>query len=170
MERRSKERVIEIEIYTDGSLKKSGQSTYGGWAFIVVHDSKEIYCDFGSEYGTTNQRMELTAILKALEYAKTKRRGSERVVIYSDSAYAVNCYLKEWYINWQNNGWMTSAGKEVANKDLWFQIVPFFDNFWYEFRKVKGHDNVYWNEICDQYAQNEADKLKKNWRGTLNEQ
>ena len=169
MERRSKERVIEMEIYTDGSLKKSGRSTYGGWAFVVIHDSQEIYHDFGSEYNTTNQRMELTAILKALEYAKTKRRGSERVVVYSDSAYAINCYLKEWYINWQNNGWINSSGKEVANKDLWFKIIPFFDNFWYEFRKVKGHDNVYWNELCDQYAQNEADKLKKNWRGTLNE-
>ena len=95
MERRSKERVIEMEIYTDGSLKKSGRSTYGGWAFVVIHDSQEIYHDFGSEYNTTNQRMELTAILKALEYAKTKRRGSERVVVYSDSAYAINCYLKE---------------------------------------------------------------------------
>ena len=168
MERRSKERVINLEIYTDGSLKKSGSMQFGGWAFIVVQDSEQIDGRFGSEYGTTNQRMELTAIAEALEYAQEKRRGCEKVIIYSDSAYAINCYLKEWYVKWQRNGWMTSTGKEVANKDLWFRIIPFFDNFWYTFRKVSGHTGVYWNERCDELAQYQAETLKKNWRGTAN--
>jgi ribonuclease HI len=168
MEKRSKERVPSIEIYTDGSLKKTGDMTFGGWGFIVIKNNEVIYFEDGNEYHTTNQRMELTAILKALEYIKDHRRVSEKVIIYSDSAYAVNCYLKEWYMNWQTNGWLNANGQEVANKDLWFEIVPFFENFWYDFRKVKGHAGEYWNEKCDELAQKSAEKLKRNWRGTKN--
>ena len=110
----------------------------------------------------------ISTLVKALQYAKSIRRGSEKVIIYSDSAYAINCYLKEWHLTWQTNGWRTSTNKEVANKDLWFQIIPFFDDFWYDFRKVAGHTGNYWNEKCDQMAQTEAEKLKRNWKGTEN--
>ena len=170
MERRSKERVMGLQIYTDGSLKKSGQSmTFGGWSFIVSRDIDEIYSAAGSEYETTNQRMELRAIYEALTYASTIRRPSEKVIIYSDSAYAINCYLQEWYINWMNNGWMNAKNEPVANKDLWMKIVPYFDNFWYEFRKVEGHNGNVWNEKADELAQAAAEGLKKNWRGLKNE-
>ena len=166
---RSNERVIDIEIYTDGSLKKSGQSaTFGGWSFLIVQDSNLIYQTSGSEYNTTNQRMELTAVREALKYVQTIRRSSEKVIVYSDSAYIINCYLKEWYIAWQYNGWQNSKKEDVANQDLWREIIPFFDNFWYDFRKVKGHSNVFWNEKCDEAAQFEAESLKKNWRGIKN--
>lgn len=169
MERHSDERIIKLEVYTDGSLKKTGQSsTFGGWAYIVVQDGKELYNASGNEYNTTNQRMELLAIANALEYAKSIRRNAEKVIIYSDSAYAINCYLQEWYLNWQNNGWRNANKQEVANQDLWQKIIPYFDNFWYDFKKVKGHDGNYWNEQCDQLAQNEAETLKKNWRGIQN--
>lgn len=166
MEHHSKQKIIPIEIYTDGSLKKTGQnSTFGGWAFIVTQDAQKIYYNFGNEYNTTNQRMELVAIANALDYAKSIRQENEKVIIYSDSAYAINCYLQEWYINWQVNGWRNANKKEVANQDLWQRIIPYFDNFWYDFRKVKGHANNFWNEECDQLAQSEAERLKKNWRG-----
>lgn len=166
MEQHSKPRLIEIEIYTDGSLKSTGkQLTFGGWSFIVIKDSKKIYYETGSEYNTTNQRMELTAILEALKYAQTIRRNSEKVIIYSDSAYAINCYTQEWYTKWQVNGWMTSSKTEVANKDLWEKIIPYFDNFWYTFKKVKGHNNILWNEECDALAQQAAEKAKHEWRG-----
>lgn len=169
MERRSKKRVYDVEIYTDGSLKKQGaNSTFGGWAFIVVKDSNIVYMESGNEYGTTNQRMELQAISEALKYAEANRKNCERVIIYSDSAYAVNCYLKNWYIAWQKNGWVNSQNKEVANKDLWFQIVPFFDNFWYGFQKVEAHKDNFYNNKCDELAQKEADFLKRHWRGTQN--
>lgn len=166
MERHSKERVQSIEIYTDGSLKKIGRTnSFGGWAFIVVRDSKKIYYESGSAHGTTNQRMELQAIYEALKYAQAIRRNCERVIIYSDSAYAVNCYQHEWYITWLANGWITSTSKPVANKDLWEKIIPFFDNFWYSFSKVPGHSGVIWNEECDELAQNAADYLKRSWKG-----
>ena len=170
MEEHNKERVINIEIYTDGSLKKIGQTlTFGGWAFIAVRDGKIIYCDSDGETNTTNQRMELQAIIEALKYAQTVRRKTERVVIYSDSAYAINCYNQEWYVKWMKNEWVNSSGCSVANKDLWEQIIPFFDNFWYTFRKVKGHAGQVWNEKCDEYAQTAADRLKREYKGVKNE-
>lgn len=166
MEKHSKERIINIEIYTDGSLKKLGQKlTFGGWAYVVVVDSKMIYYAASGELNTTNQRMELQAIIEGLKYAQSIRRTSEKVIIYSDSAYAINCYQNNWYVNWQLNGWVSSTGKDVANKDLWEQIIPFFENFWYSFRKVKGHNGVIWNEKCDELAQNAAEKLKIEYRG-----
>lgn len=164
-ERRSKEKVISLEIYTDGSLKKRGNQTFGGWGFIAVRDSEQIEAQAGNEKNTTNQRMELLAIVKALEYASVARRINEKAIIYSDSAYAINCYQQDWYISWMNNGWVNAKGKSVANQDLWWKIIPYFDNFWYEFRKVEGHKGNYWNECCDDLAQNQADALKRENRG-----
>ena len=165
MERRSRERIVNLEIYTDGSSKKIGKTTFGGWSFIVLRDSKVIEEASGGENETTNQRMELMAALKALEYASSYRQQNEKVVIYSDSAYLVNCYLKDWYITWERNGWLNSKGEPVANQDLWCRIIPYFDNFWYVFKKVPGHAGQIWNEKCDKMAQAETDKLKRNWRG-----
>lgn len=166
MEKRSKEKVIPVEVYTDGSLKKLGQrSTFGGWAYFAIRDQELLSYDSGSVPMTTNQRMELVAILEGLKYAETIRGQNEKVIVYSDSAYAINCYLKEWYVKWQTNGWLNANKEPVANKDLWEQIIPYFDNFWYTFRKVQGHAGDFWNERCDNLAQMEAEKLKLHWRG-----
>jgi len=164
-DRRDKERIVNLEVYTDGSCKKIGEKTFGGWSYIAVKDCEPIHADSGHEYDTTNQRMELIAIINALKYASAIRRPREKVIIYSDSAYVINCYLKEWYIGWEHNGWVNSQKKDVSNKDLWMQLIPFFDNFWYDFRKVHGHSNVYWNEQCDKDAQREAELIKTKWRG-----
>lgn len=165
MERRSKERVLSLEIYTDGSLKKAGKQTFGGWGFIAVRDSQQIDSLAGGEKNTTNQRMELTAIVEALKYASAVRRPNEKIIIYSDSAYAVNCFQQDWYLGWMNNGWVNAKGQPVANQDLWYKIVPYFDNFWYDFRKVPGHAGNYWNECCDELAQAQAEALKTENRG-----
>ena len=166
MDKRSKERVIPLEIYTDGSLKKMGQhSNFGGWAFCAVRNGEIIHFESGNEPMTTNQRMEMVAVIEALRYAQSIRKNSEKVIIYSDSAYIVNCYLQEWYIKWEQNGWLNAAKKTVSNKELWMQIVPFFDHFWYEFRKIEGHAGHYYNEIVDGLAQKEAEQLKISWRG-----
>lgn len=165
MEKRSQERVLPIEIYTDGSLKKIGTKTFGGWGFIAIKDNKEFYISSGAENDTTNQRMELTAILKALKYIQTAREKSEKVIIYSDSAYIINCYLQEWYTKWQSNHWLTSKHQPVLNQDLWEEIIPFFDNFWYDFRKIPGHQGHYWNERVDELAQKQAELSKREWRG-----
>ena len=168
-QRRSKERIVDLEIYTDGSLRRVGKEmTFGAWGFIVVQDGNKIYEASGSEYGTTNQRMELEAIVQALQYIVTIRRPNERVAIYSDSAYAINCYLQEWYVKWQENGWVNSKKENVANRDQWQKIIPYFDNFWYTFDKVPAHSGLYWNEKCDTLVQQATDRLKSTWRGEKN--
>ena len=138
-QRRSTPSLAQLEIYTDGSCKKLGtKSTFGGWSFIALRGGERIYEVAGSEYGTTNQRMELLAIRNALEFAQKNRHPNENVIIYSDSAYAINCYAQEWYVGWQYNGWVNAKGEDVKNQDLWIDIVPYFDNYWYHFQKFKG--------------------------------
>jgi len=168
MERHSQARIPTIEIYTDGSCKKMGTATFGGWAFIVIQEHNLSYKASGSMPGATNQQMELEAIAQSLEYIKSIRRQNEKVIIYSDSAYAINCYSQKWYERWRDNGWINAAKKPVANVDLWTRIIPFFENWWYEFRKVVGHAGVVWNEECDSLAQKEAEHLKLTWRGIQN--
>ena len=168
-ERHSHEKVPTLEVYTDGSLKRSGPTmTFGAWGFIVVQFNNQLYTGCGSVYDTTNQRMELQAIRNALIYVSSIRRPNDRVVIYSDSAYAINCYLQGWHTNWLNNGWINSKGQEVANRDLWTDIIPFFNHFWYHFTKVPAHSNNFWNNKCDEMVQYEAEYLKTHWRGTDN--
>lgn len=161
-ERRSKEKVQTLDVYTDGSLKR-GESTLrcGGWAYIIVQDVRPVHYASGGMLNTTNQRMELSAMAEALEYVSKIRKPNQKVVVYSDSAYIINCYLKEWYITWLSNGWVTSKRERVANQDLWERIIPYFDNFWYEFRKVQAHSGNYWNEECDARAQEKADRIKR---------
>ena len=168
-QRRSTPNFAQLEIYTDGSCKKLGsKSTFGGWSFIALRGGERIYEVAGSEYGTTNQRMELLAIRNALEFAQKNRLPNEHVIIYSDSAYAINCYEKEWYVTWQHNGWVNAVGDDVKNQDLWVDIIPYFDNFWYTFCKVQGHSKNYWNNECDRLAQLESQQLKDNFRGEQN--
>ena len=142
--------------------------TFGGWSFIALRGGLLVHKASGSEYGTTNQRMELIAIREALDYAAANRLPNESVIIFSDSAYAINCYNDKWYENWQRNGWVNSKNEPVANQDLWEQIVPYFDNFWYHFSKVKGHADNYWNNECDNLAQTASLTLKNGWRGEKN--
>ena len=169
IERRSTAMMSKLEIYTDGSCKKLGsRSTFGGWSFIALRGGERIYEWAGSEYGTTNQRMELLAIRNALEFARMNRLPNEQVVIYSDSAYAINCYQKEWYTLWLRNGWINANGDDVKNRDLWQEIIPYFDNYWYSFIKVPGHSTNYWNNECDRLAQIEAQRLKDNFKGEQN--
>lgn len=167
-EKRSKEQIPTLEIYTDGSCKSLAKVRFGGWSFIALRGGEFLYRASGCEQETTNQRMELIAIRNALRYAQQNRHPNEHVYIYSDSAYAINCYKQEWYTKWQLNGWVNSSNEPVANADLWMEIIPFFDNFWYSFIKVKGHGTNYWNNECDRLAQEEAQTLKDNFRGLQN--
>ena len=168
-EKRSTEQISALEIYTDGSCKSLAKIRFGGWSFIALRGGEFKYRASGGEQDTTNQRMELLAIRNALEYARQNRHPNERVIIYSDSAYAINCYLQEWYSTWQRNGWVNAKGEDVANQDLWVQIIPYFENCWYSFKKGKGHDVNYWNNECDRLAQAAAQELKDNFRGLEDE-
>lgn len=138
-----------IEIYTDGSSTK----TRSGWGTVTIIPGVGMPClDAGTEPNATNQRMELMAALKALQWWKANAKEDQDVTIYSDSAYFCNCYFEKWYVNWEANGWINSKGEPVANKDLWINIITFFHDPQVNIVKVKGHSGHPYNELADKLA------------------
>lgn len=147
---------MSYKIYTDGSCSNNGKkNSHGGWAFVVMNNDDEIlYEESGYNLNTTNNQMELFAIIKAIEYCEKQLNNICDIKIISDSAYFINCYEQNWYLNWLKNGWLTSGKKKVANKDLWERIIPFFSDARFNFEKVKGHDISKGNNRADILAVN----------------
>lgn len=134
-----------IEIYTDGAC--SGNPGPGGWGVILMYKGhkKEIS---GAEQDTTNNRMELTAIIKGLEALKE----TCKVTLYSDSAYSLNPFLQGWISAWQLNGWKKADNKPVQNVDLWEKLIDLTNKHTVEFIWVKGHADNEFNNRCDELA------------------
>ena len=152
-----------FEIYCDGSTRGNGQeNSVGAWAWLVHEGGKIINQDACAERNTTNQRMELTAAIKALDHTVYNYLcpGFDRVVVYTDSAYLYNCYTQKWYVNWQKNGWKNAKKQPVANRDLWEQLIRYFEMPEGDFVKVKGHAGNHYNEIVDTMAQSASEVLK----------
>lgn len=160
--------MLEAIVYTDGSVKGNGQeNAKGGWAYVILYGNDLTKNDNARpiQYrrsraieGTTNNRMELTAIIEAIEkiYNFKDYTHIKHIYIYTDSAYIYNCYAQKWYINWLNNNWKNSKKEEVRNKDLWIKLIPYFNNDLYSFHKVLGHSGDKYNEIVDYMAQDAA--------------
>ena len=142
----------KVIIYTDGAC--SGNPGPGGWASILIsgEHKKEI---FGGEKHTTNNIMELTAILKGL---KALKKPCE-VELYSDSSYCVNAFKQGWIYNWIKNNWKTSNGENVKNKELWLELYNLTQSHKVSFNKVKGHSDVELNNRCDELARNAIPKI-----------
>lgn len=135
----------EVIIYTDGAC--SGNPGPGGWGSILMYKEnvKEIS---GALNNTTNNVMELTAVIEALKLLKYKCN----VKLYSDSAYVVNAFNQKWIYGWIKNGWKNASKEPVKNKELWEQLYELTKTHNVEFIKVKGHaDNIY-NNKCDEMA------------------
>ena len=155
------------EIYADGATSKNGQAgAKGGWAFSINKiqgENKEwIMSGSGGEYNTTNNRMELTAIIEGLAAVQYLVDDFSSVTIYSDSAYCINCVSQCWYQSWEANGWKNSRKEPVKNKDLWEQLIPYFEDARYTFKKVKGHSGIEENEYVDKLAKEEVKKIYEN--------
>lgn len=147
------EEIKKIDIYTDGAC--SGNPGPGGWGAILMYNEnvKEIG---GSEKETTNNKMELMAVIKALESIKYKCE----IDIYSDSAYVVNAFNKGWIESWQKNGWRNSSKEEVKNKEMWEELLKQVEKHKINFIKVKGHSDNQYNNRCDEIARKEIEKIK----------
>ncbi len=145
----------EVEIYTDGAC--SNNPGAGGWASILSYKGieKEIS---GGELETTNNRMELTAIIKGLELLKEKCK----VKLYSDSQYAISAFNEGWIDGWIMSGWKNSNNKPVKNCDLFKRLVELTKIHQVEFIKVKGHSDNEKNNRCDYLARKEISKLTNN--------
>ncbi len=135
----------EVTIYTDGAC--SGNPGAGGWGAILICGKRAKRIS-GGEADTTNNRMELSAIINALSVLKSP----SNVKLYSDSAYVVNAFNQNWLNNWQNTGWTTSGRKPVQNKDLWLKLLDPTKTHKVEFAKVKGHADNAFNNECDELA------------------
>ena len=135
----------EVTIYTDGAC--SGNPGPGGWGAILMYkdNKKEIS---GGKKDTTNNVMELTAVIEALKLLKYPCKVS----LYSDSAYVVNAFLQKWIFGWQKNNWKTADKKDVKNKELWQELVKLTHTHDVTFIKVKGHADNEYNNRCDELA------------------
>lgn len=144
----------EITIYTDGAC--SGNPGPGGWGAVLMKDDykKEIS---GGNKETTNNIMELTAVIQALRMVKYPCK----IKLYSDSAYVVNGFLQGWIYNWVKKGWKTADGSPVKNKELWEELYNFSKIHQIEFIKVKGHADNQYNNRCDELARGETEKFLK---------
>lgn len=136
--------MSKVEIYTDGACR--GNPGPGGWGALLLSADREREV-FGGEPDTTNNRMELTAAIQALNALKQ----SCEVVLYTDSTY-VQKGISEWLSNWKSRGWKTAARKPVKNADLWQALDEATGRHQIEWRWVKGHAGNAGNERADQLA------------------
>jgi ribonuclease HI len=149
MPAREPAKLPEVELYTDGAC--SGNPGPGGWAFILRHPSsgKELESS-GAEPETTNNRMELTAVVRGLETLKK----ASHVTLFTDSVY-VGKGLSEWLAKWKANGWRRREGKqwkEVKNEDLWRRLDELIARHQLKYVRVAGHSGHPENDRCDQLA------------------
>ncbi len=136
-----------IILYTDGAC--SGNPGPGGWGAVLIFNGIEKELS-GANPNTTNNVMEITAVIEGLKALKRPCN----VNIYSDSAYVVNCFEKNWINNWIKNNWVNSKKKPVKNKELWLELYDLTKIHKVTFNKVKGHSNVKYNNRCDELARN----------------
>lgn len=135
----------KVTLYTDGAC--SGNPGVGGWGAVLMFKTFEKRFS-GAEQATTNNRMELFAVISGLELLKEPCE----VTVYSDSAYTVNAFNNGWIYAWERDGWKKSDNKQVLNVDLWQRLLALTRIHSVSFVKVKGHADNEYNNICDKLA------------------
>lgn len=141
-----------VTIYTDGAC--SGNPGPGGWGAILIYKGIEKELS-GFSQESTNNIMELTAIIEALKALKEKCI----VDLYTDSTYCANAYLNGWIYNWSRNGWKKADKKEIANRELWQELFELTGYHTVNWNHVNGHADNELNNRCDKLA---TDEIKKN--------
>jgi ribonuclease HI len=128
-----------LRIYTDGACSgNQHDENVGGWGAVLTYGGheKELW---GGQRNTTNNRMEMTALLEAF---RAVNRDNQCIEVYSDSAYLMDCFRKKWYVKWLSNGWINSKKEPVENRDLWEGLLPYLKAHDVRFYRVKGHVNL----------------------------
>lgn len=142
----------KVILYTDGAC--SGNPGPGGYGAILIYNGIEKEVS-GGQKDTTNNKMEMMAVIKGLEMLKEPCE----VDVYSDSAYVVNSIEKGWIYSWKKNGWKKADKKEVKNIDLWEKLLKLLEIHKVSFKKVKGHSTDELNNRCDRLAVSEREKF-----------
>jgi len=146
---------LEIKIYTDGGC--TGNPGPGGWGAVLIIENNETKLS-GGEQSTTNNKMELTAVIKALEFVENNYSLDDSIQIYTDSQYVKNG-ITSWIINWEKNGWKTASKQPVKNKEFWIVLRALTKRSNIKWFWVKGHSGDKYNEICDQLVASERAKF-----------
>lgn len=136
---------MKYTIYTDGAC--SGNPGPGGWGAVIFDNENKQKNISGSEENTTNNRMELSAAIMALEEVNT----NSEITIYTDSTYVKNG-ITEWVLKWKENGWKNSNKEPVKNKDLWEKLVNLCEQNTINWKWVKGHASNKYNNLADELA------------------
>jgi len=152
---------VSFRIYTDGGC--SGNPGPGGWAYVMVQrtfQGDEVLAkNKGGEIESTNNRMELTAVIMALRALKTMSNVPRQAAVVTDSQY-VQKGITEWIKTWKRNSWRTSDKTPVKNKDLWVELDSLAGEFPLQWEWVKGHAGNKFNEMCDALTQEAISELK----------
>ncbi len=145
----------EKVIYTDGGCL--GNPGPGGWAFIAVLNGK-LFSEYGAEKETTNNRMELTAVISALRWLEIEYGNDEQISLHTDSLY-VKKGITIWIDNWKKNGWKTAGKKPVKNRDLWLILDELNARLSVQWFWVKGHADDPMNIECDLLVRKAINKI-----------
>lgn len=127
-----------LRIYSDGGCRgNQSQTNTGGWGCVLEFGNvtKELS---GSAVNTTNNVMEMTALLEGFRAIK---KDNQTIEVFSDSSYLMDCFRQKWYVKWQKNGWLTSKKEPVENRQLWEELIPYTQKHDIRFYRVKGHVN-----------------------------
>ena len=154
---------MKVRVYTDGACSENPGP--GGWA-VVFNSANKCRTISGNEKLTTNNRMELRAVIEAFKRIVNKGRSDVQYDIYSDSAYVVNTISSHWINAWKKNNWKTTKREDVKNKDLWeeFDVLKTKVeklNLHITLNKIKGHSGNTFNEFVDKLAKAESMKAKE---------
>lgn len=138
--------MSQISLYTDGAC--SGNPGPGGWGVVLMYQGERKEMS-GYEPNTTNNRMELTAVIQGLSAIKTT---AHTITVYTDSKYIVDAINQNWLAGWVQKGWQNAAKKPVANRDLWETLIQLNQKYQPSYVWVKGHSTNEFNNRCDELA------------------
>ena len=147
----------ELKIFTDGGC--SGNPGPGGWAYIIVDDLNIIKEKWGAEKETTNNRMELTGAIAALEAVRELAVSPPGITLYTDSQY-VQKGMTKWIQNWKQKNWQTSGREMVKNQDLWQRLDELAGGFSVNWTWIRGHAGNEFNERCDRMTQEAINSIR----------
>lgn len=144
----------KLDVFTDGGC--SGNPGPGGWAYVIIKDSNLISTSSGGSPATTNNIMELTAVISAISACKLM--DAEEITISTDSQYVKNG-ITDWIKKWKMNGWKTAGKDPVKNKELWEELDKLNSQCNIVWNWVKGHAGIKYNEMCDSLVRGEMSKF-----------
>jgi ribonuclease HI len=137
---------MSFDLWTDGACRQNPGP--GGWAYILLNDGKVVDQQSGGDPNTTNNRMEIRAVIEGLATLK----NPSTITVHLDSAYVQHAFTRGWLRSWQKNNWRTRKQKPVKNRELWQQLLAAAAPHQITWLRIKGHAGIHLNEACDRLA------------------